>query len=175
MRNKHLTRLLPAFLFITSFTFAQTVNYSDSTIVRPASYQYRAQFFGRLFLGSHYRKVWAAPVTMHSLDLGHMYGGLTPLKRGGGFQTKSLRMLGADSNEYVIRTIDKDPSRAVSSVFRKTVVTSLLQDQISASHPYAFQVIPGLSTAAGIYHSNPQLLYVPDDPKLGEFRDLFKH
>ena len=175
MRNK----LSPLFLFTVVFLpitiLAQSLDYLDSIITRPASYQYHADFFGRLFLGSHYRKAWAAPITMHYLDMEHMKGGLTPLKRGGGYQTKSLRMMGADSNEYVIRSIDKDPSKTVGIVFRQTIVTSLLQDQISASHPYGFLVVPDLSRAAGIYHSNPQVLFTPDDPRFGEFRDVFKH
>ena len=152
----------------------QSSGYSDSLITRPASYKYHTPFLGRLFLGSHYRDVWSAPVTMHYLDVQHESGGLIPLKRGGGFQTLSLRLMDADSNEYVIRTIDKDPSKTVSGVFRNTIVTDLIQDQISASHPYGFMVIPGLSNTAGIYHSNPKLLYVPDDPLLGEFREIFK-
>lgn len=165
-------------LFIVIITFsakAQVTDYRDSLITRPASDKYRAQLIGRLFLGSHYREVWSAPITMRYLDLQHMKGGLTPLKRGGGFQTLSLRLMGADSNQYVIRTIDKDPSKTVASVFRKTIITDAIQDQISASHPYGFLVAAELAKPAGIYHANPMVLYVPDDSLLGEFRDVFKH
>jgi hypothetical protein len=153
----------------------QAPDYSDSSITRPASYKYGAEAAGRLLLGNHYREVWAAPVTMPYLDLENMYGGLTPGRRGGGFQTKSLRLMAADSNEYVIRTIDKDPSKTVDEAFRNTIVTDLVQDQISASHPYGFQVVPALAAAAGIYHTNPRVYYVPDDPRLGEHREVFRH
>jgi hypothetical protein len=175
MKNKHpILFSLFCFCFFLSQLAAQSIDYRDSTITRPASYQYHAQFLGRLFLGSHYREVWAAPVTMQYFDMQHLAGGLTPLKRGGGYQTLSLRFIGADSNQYVIRTIDKDPSKAVSNAFHNTIVTAVLQDQISASHPYGFMVVPGLAKAAGIYHSNPKLLYVPNDPALGEYREIFK-
>lgn len=153
----------------------QEFDYRDSTITRPASTKYKAQFIGRLFLGSHYRDVWSAPVTMKYLDLQYMKGGLTPLKRGGGYQTLSLRLMGADSNQYVIRTIDKDPSKTVASAFRNTIITDAIQDQISASHPYGFLVAAELAKPAGIYHANPLVLYVPDDPLMGEFREAFKH
>jgi hypothetical protein len=176
MKNKHRCLfLLFIGLCVASCVAAQSPDYRDSTTTRPASDKYEAQFLGRVFLGNHYREVWAAPITMKYLDLEHMEGGLTPLKRGGGFQTKSLRLLAKDSNQYVIRTIDKDPSKAVAGAFRNTIVTDLLQDQISASHPYGFLIAPGLAKAAGIYHTNPKVLYVPDDPRLGEFRDVFKH
>lgn len=151
------------------------INYTDSTITIAASQKYQTHFFGRLILGSHYRKVWSAPVTVPYLDIAHLKGGLTPLKMGGGLQTKSLRFLGADSNQYVIRTIDKDPSKTVAAEFRNTIVTDVIQDQISASHPYAFLVVADLSKAANIYHTNPRIFYVPDDPNLGAFRNDFKN
>ncbi|MEO6439081.1 MAG: hypothetical protein ABIO23_07880, partial [Chitinophagales bacterium] len=147
----------------------------DSTITLAASDKYHSNFLGKLILGSHYRKVWGAPITIHYLDMEHMRGGLTPLKRGGGLQTKSLRLMGADSNQYVIRTIDKDPSKTVTAAFQNTILTDLIQDQISASHPYAFLVIPSLAKSANIYHTNPKILYVTDDPGLGKFRDDFKN
>src|SRR6185295_161092 len=178
MRNKHYVILILALLLSFSKVFSQTsdnINYGDSTITIAASNRYHAQLFGKIILGTHYRRVWSAPITVKYLDIEHMKGGLTPLKMGGGLQTKSLRFLGADSNEYVIRTIDKDPSKTVSSIFRNTIVTDLIQDQISASHPYSFLVIPALSRAANIYHTNPQVLYVPDDPNLGKFRNDFKN
>src|SRR6185295_1033592 len=127
------TLIFALFFFSSLRSFSQTTpDYRDSSIIRPASYQYHAQFLGRVFLGNHYRKVWSAPVTMQYLDLEHMKGGLTPIKRGGGFQTKSLRLESADSNLYVIRSVDKDPSKTVGSAFQNTIVTSLIQDQISA-------------------------------------------
>src|SRR5690606_5115015 len=34
-------------------------------------------------------------------------------------------------------------------------------------------IIPPLAGAAGIYHTNPQLVYLPDDPRLGIYRSVF--
>ncbi|MBS1658098.1 MAG: hypothetical protein JST18_08385 [Bacteroidetes bacterium] len=172
---KHLIPRTLWVLLIPLWATSQSVNYSDSIITRPASYKYGAEAVGRLLLGNHYREVWSAPISMKYLDLEHLYGGLTPGRRGGGFQTKSLRLMAPDSSEYVIRTIDKDPSKTVDAAFRNTIVTDLVQDQISASHPYGFMVVPGLAKAAGVYHSNPQVFYVPDDPRLGVHREVFKN
>ncbi|MBA3647823.1 MAG: hypothetical protein H0W62_04605 [Chitinophagales bacterium] len=163
------------FLFFAVNAFCQYPDYTDSTITIAASDKYHAEFLGKVLLGNHYRNIWSAPVTLHYLDMGVDAGGLTPLKRGGGLQTKSLRLMGADSNQYVIRTIDKDPSKTVSHIFQNTIITDLIQDQISASHPYAPLAVSKLADYAGIYHTNPQILYMPDDPRLGKFRNDFKN
>lgn len=173
MKNKLV--VIAVLVLLVMRSIAQSVNYSDSTIVMPASNKYKAQAIGKFILGNHYRDVWSAPIQIKYLDLAHSYGGLSPIKKGGGFQTKSLRLLSADSSQYVIRTIDKDPSKTVSEIFEGTIVTDLIQDQISASHPYAFLVVPPLAIAANIYHTNPKVLYVPDDPLLGIYKDEFKH
>ena len=55
---------------------------------------YAAGGFHRFFFGTHYRELWTTPVRVEILDLENFAGGLKPLKRGGGFQTKSLRFEG---------------------------------------------------------------------------------
>ncbi|UII22717.1 BamA/TamA family outer membrane protein [Fulvivirga ligni] len=50
-----------------------------------------------------------------------------------------------------------------------------MQDQISASHPYGAFVVPFLAEAAGIYHTNPQLVYIPADTSFGEYQSLFEN
>ena len=49
----------------------------------------------------------------------------------------------------------------------------ILQDQISAQHPYASFVLPPLGTAAGILHTNPVPVYIPQDPLLGQYYSAF--
>ncbi|RZK88257.1 MAG: hypothetical protein EOO62_37930, partial [Hymenobacter sp.] len=46
----------------------------------------------RRLLGDSYRAAWAAPVRLPIFHLARAKGGLTILERGGGLQTKSLRM-----------------------------------------------------------------------------------
>ena len=46
-------------------------------------------------------------------DIGAEHGGLTPLKKGGGMQTKSLRMAAEDGRQYVLRSIEKFPENAI--------------------------------------------------------------
>ena len=51
-------------------------------------------------------------------------------------------------------------------------MVDLVQDQISASHPYAAITVPKLADAANIYHTNPKVVYVPKQASLGNFINL---
>src|SRR5436190_897518 len=62
--------------------------------------EYRAGWLHRLVLGAHWREAWTTPLKIPVLDLRTFAGGLKPVRRGGGMQTKSLRFLGKDGREY---------------------------------------------------------------------------
>ncbi|MGI4867340.1 MAG: BamA/TamA family outer membrane protein [Janthinobacterium lividum] len=127
----------------------------------------------RAMLGNSYRREWAAPVRMRVFHLAREKGGLTILQRGGGLQTKSLRLKDATGQQWVLRTLQKYPERGLPPTLRPTIAKDILQDQVSASHPYSSVVVPPLAEALGIPHANPEVVYVPDDPALGEFRKDF--
>src|SRR6266567_3668652 len=57
--------------------------------------------------GPEYRAGWLHQVLF---GRGAFAGGLTPLRRGGGAQTRALRLAGADGREYVFRSVNKHPS-----------------------------------------------------------------
>jgi hypothetical protein len=146
---------------------------SGRTVVAAAGERYRAGALQRWILGRHYRDLWTTPVEIDVLDLDAFAGGLEPLRTGGGMQTRSLRFLGADGREYAFRSVDKDPSPVLDSLLWNTFVDDLVQDGISAAHPYGALVAPPLLAAAGVLHVEPQLRVMPDDPALGEFREEF--
>ena len=138
-----------------------------------ASEQYTAGPWRKKMLGKNYRAEWGQEIEVPVFDIGSEKGGLKILQRGGGQQTLSLRLEDKNGHEFVIRSVEKYPEKAMPEMFRKTFAQDLVQDQISASHPYAALVVPSLAEAAGIYHTNPKLFYVPDDPRLGEYRKEF--
>ncbi len=148
-------------------------SYEGRTETLAANVDYTAGSLKRFFWGSHNREVWATPVTVPYLDLGTTAGGLTPVKRGGGMQTFSLRLEGADGVEYSLRSVDKDPSVSIPENLRQTVARDIVQDQIASIHPYGAYAIPTLASAAGVIHTNPRLVYVPDDPRLGTYQSQF--
>ncbi len=141
--------------------------------VTAAGERYRAGPFHRWILGRHYRDLWTTPVTVPVLDLDEVGGGLTPTRTGGGMQTRSLRFMGEDGREYAFRSVDKDPSPILDTLFHGTVVNDLVQDGISAAHPFGALVAAPLLDAVGILHVDPRLAVMPDDPRLGPFREDF--
>ncbi len=144
----------------------------DSTTV-PISLQYQKGKLHQIFLGANYRDTWAIPATFPVLDLGREQGGLTITQRGGGMQTRSLRTANPEGREYVLRSINKYPENAIPAPLRQTIAKDVVQDQISASHPYAALAVARLAEGAGVIHSNPKIVFLPDDPLLGVFRDGF--
>ncbi|MFT7343792.1 MAG: putative phosphodiesterase [Lentimonas sp.] len=144
------------------------------TIVIEASDKMSAGPFKQWILGSHHREAWGMPVEVEVLDLGKE--GLTPVKLGGGKQTKSLRLENVEGTQFVFRSIEKNPAKVVlPQNMQNTWVADLMRDQVSMSHPYGAFVIPTLAEATGILHKKSKLVYIPDDPKLGAFRDVYKN
>jgi hypothetical protein len=142
----------------------------DTTVV--AGPEYARSGFYRWLFGGTYRDLWTAPVTAPLLDLQTVAGGLTPTTAGGGFQTKSLRFRGADGYQYAFRSVDKDPG-VLPPELDSTFIRGIVKDQISAGHPGAPGVAGPLLDAAGILHADETLVVLPDDARLGDFRQRF--
>ncbi|HUR92945.1 MAG TPA: BamA/TamA family outer membrane protein [Gemmatimonadales bacterium] len=142
------------------------------TLITPGA-RYAAGGLHTLLFGKHYRELWTTPIRVELLDLGGFAGGLRPVQRGGGKQTRSLRLTGADGREYQFRSVDKDPSPLLPEPLRRTLAQRIFQDQISAGHPAGPLVVSPMLSAAGVLHSEPRLVLMPDDPALGEFRSDF--
>ncbi|TRX70205.1 metallophosphoesterase [Carboxylicivirga sp. M1479] len=132
-----------------------------------------ASAFKRFFQGDLNRDLWTTPLKVPYLDIHYEKGGLNPIKKGGGQQTISLRMEGADGKEYTLRGVKKNTRFLVEKELRGTIAQDVIYDGMAGSHPYGAVSIPELSKAAGVYHSNPRLVYVPKDSILGDYLDEF--
>ncbi|MBC7448331.1 MAG: metallophosphoesterase [Hymenobacteraceae bacterium] len=170
-RQKIYTREIPTVAEVK----AEGANYVDSVKVVAPNPKTRARGLKKLLLGEHYRAEWRTPVRVPYLDLGRELGGLEPYQKGGGKQTKSLKVRTADGKTFVLRSINKDPTQVLPEALRETAARDVLQDQITAQHPYAGIAVAGLADAAGILHTNARLFWIPDDPRLGQYRDDFKN
>jgi hypothetical protein len=144
-----------------------------SQVTRPISTQYIHGNGYYRFLGKNYREAWAAPATFETIDLSTEKSGLSIVKIGGGLQTRSLRLADKDGHEYVMRSINKYPENALSAPLRQTIARQVIQDQISASHPFAALAVAKLADQVGIVHTNPKIVYLPDDPLLGVYRKKY--
>jgi len=139
-------------------------------VIAPA---YKKGGIERCLWGADYRALWTAPITVEVLDLKTFAGGLKPLFRVGGQETKGLAMKGADGRDYTFRGIDKDPTTILPEDLRDTWARSVVQDQIAAQHPASPFIADELMAAAGILRTAQRLMVMPDDPALGEFRKDF--
>jgi hypothetical protein len=131
--------------------------------------EFKAGGLKRFLLGANYRKEWSVPVRVKVFDM----TGWTPLERGGGNQTRSLRMVNAAGESYVLRGVKKYVTENALPVALQgdAFVIDLVTDGVSASYPYACLSVPPLADALGVPHASPKLVYVPDDPRLGRFRE----
>ncbi|MBC6699308.1 hypothetical protein [Hymenobacter sp. BT190] len=147
---------------------------SDSTVQVAAGPQYERSGLHNFFWGKHYRELWALPVTVPIVQLRKAVpGGLKPVQEGGSFQTKNLRLVDRNGVQYVLRSVDKDATKALPEGLQNGPVGRLMKDQTSVINPYGAYIVPRLAQAAGVYHTNPRLVYIADDPDLGEFRKSF--
>jgi hypothetical protein len=135
--------------------------------------QYAASGAHRLFFGDDYRDLWTTPASFEVLDLKAVAGGLSPVRRVGGQQTKGLALKGADGRSYTFRSLDKDPSSLLEEDLKGTVIERILQDQMAAQHPASEVVARVLLEAAGVPTPAWRLVTLPDDPALGDFRKDF--
>lgn len=175
MKNNYYYTALYCLLLCTQKINAQSVNVLNNTdtVIAANTIYNDAGMMKRIFLGDHYRKVWAEPVALKILNLDSVAGGLTPIKLGGGMQTKSLRLKGADGKEYVLRSVNKDPSKVMPPEFVGTFAADIVQDQISSSNPYAPLAVAALAATAGILHTNPCIVFLPASERLGDFAKEF--
>ncbi len=127
----------------------------------------------RFLWGAGYRDVWNTPVTFDVLDLGTLGGGLTPLQTGGGLQTTGLRLEGADGLVYELRLLEKSGLAQVPEALRAGAVGDVVLDLRSATNPYGPLVTGPLAEAAGVYQPFFKIVYIPDDPRLGRYRETF--
>jgi hypothetical protein len=145
----------------------------QSHVVQAPGAQYRAGGLHRFFLGSEYRSLWTTPVSVPVLDLEAFAGGLRPVSKGGGKQTKSLLLVAADGRQFFFRGVDKDASAILPEELRATVAGGVVRDQTSSALPTAPPVVGRLLTAAGVPHAEEHLFVLPRDRLLGEFQAEF--
>ncbi|APY01549.1 metallophosphoesterase [Lacinutrix venerupis] len=132
-----------------------------------------------LLLGERYRDLYSTKITAKVATLDTLHGGLEIVRAGGGHQTKSLRLRTKDGRELNMRALRKSATQYLQTVlfketyiedeFDKTQVESFVLDFYTAAHPYAFFVVPDLADAGEVYHTNPELYFIPKHKYLGDY------
>lgn len=142
----------------------------------------KSKFYKSLW-GEHYRKYYSKKITAPTVLLDTLFGGLTILRKGGGNQSKSIRLEDKNGKQYVMRALRKSATQYLQAVafkdqyiegqFDDTYTEDLLLDIYTATHPYASLAIGDLADAIDIYHPNPKLYYIPKQNALKHFNDEF--
>jgi len=174
--------LIRLFILICSYAYSPVDLFAQNTAIKfpskdsiiiPATTTYKSNKFQKIVYGNQYRKAWSMPVKVPVFDMQKTFSGLVPVKKGGGMSTKSLRLEAANGRAYVLRSVYKNGRAGVPERFKETVYEDILQDLRVGAHPYGALPIPTLAEAAGIYHTNPKIYYLPKQEGLGTYSELF--
>ncbi len=172
MRNKIL--LIISFIFLMDINaYAQPADNVKKYITVVPAQEYEAGWLFKLFFGEHWRKLWTVPIEVEVIDLKTFAGGLTPIEKGGGFQTKSLKFKGADGNIWKFRSVRKDPSKVLPEELQETVAADVMFDQISSSNPFGALAVVPILNKLGILQATPKIVWLGDDENLGQFKSEF--
>ncbi len=124
--------------------------------------QYAKGFLHKLFWGKHYRKEWTTPVEATALHINALYFNPTvPINTQ---QYKAFYLQDNDARQYILRSIDRKFPFTSTPEYKGTFVESLINDQVSTSHPYAEPVVAPLAAAAGLYHTKPVIGFIAQPP-----------
>lgn len=129
----------------------------------------KAKRFKRFWLGNNYRSLWTTPVKHPVLNVETKKGGLVPTKLGGSRYSNTVRLEAKDGREYVLRSLDKVYTRTLPKEYQNLRSLKILKDQNSGNHPFASLAVPRLSAAAGIYHTNPEVVFLKKQRGLGVY------
>ncbi|WP_298781971.1 metallophosphoesterase [uncultured Polaribacter sp.] len=149
--------------------------YTDEEVTKSKMY--------RFLWGERYRQYFGTKINAPTVNLDTLFGGLKPVRKGGGHQSKSLRLKDKKGREYMMRALRKSAVQFLQAVafkdqyiegqFNNTITENFLFDAFTGSHPYAPFTIGKLSDAIGVYHTNPVLYYISKQNSLGHFNDEF--
>ncbi|HWE22730.1 MAG TPA: hypothetical protein VG496_02205 [Myxococcales bacterium] len=159
-----------SFCVVGTTASGATADPPQSVVVAPGA-RYGAGWLHKLFLGEHWRDVWTTPIEVPLLDLGSFDGGLHPARMGGGLETRSLHFKSGNGRTWAFRSVDKDPTRVLDPDTRESWIGDLYQDETCSAQPYGALIVAPLLDAGEVLHATPQLAVLPDDSRLGEFRE----
>ena len=146
--------------------------FQATTTVVPGP-EYKPTGSKRFFIGDNYRSSWLQPVAVKTLDLTTEKGGLRPTGKGGGRQTTSLKLIAADSSEYVFRSVDKDVTKILPPELRNSIASDILRDVTATANPYSNLPISYMLDQTDILHARPRLFRLPDNQQLGAYREQY--
>ncbi len=166
----------------TNDTFKDKFPETQSASIYTKEETHKSSLYKTLW-GEHYRAFYGTDVKVPVVLLDTLMGGLSPIKRGGGQASKSLRLVDKEGKQFVMRAMRKSttkflqanafPDKYLDNTLDDTAIDKFLSDFYTTSNPYAPFIIGDLSKAVGVNYTNPKLYYIPKQKTLGVFNEDF--
>ncbi|MCF4100795.1 metallophosphatase [Gillisia sp. M10.2A] len=138
--------------------------------------------FYKWIWGDHYREIYSKKIAAPTLFLEDLPGNVKPISEGGGHQSRSLRLINDNENEFTLRALRKSAIRFIQNnvkehyvgdIVENTIAERVVMDYYTTAHPYAQFATNDLMEALNIYHINPEIFYVPKQKGLGIYNDEY--
>ncbi len=138
--------------------------------------------FYKWFWGDHYRDVYGREIEAPVLFLEDLPHNVRATTEGGGNQSRSLRLIDDNENEFTIRELRKSSVRFIQSKIKdhyvldymgNTVAEDIVQDYYTTAQPYAQFAVNELLDAIDISHAEPEIFYIPKQKRLGRFNENY--
>lgn len=139
--------------------------------------------FYKFLWGKRFRDDYSTAVNAKVVNLDTLYGGLTPVRKGGGTQSRALRLVSRQGKQFVMRAMKKNASQYIQASmfkdqyvqkqFENTAAENLVKDVFTGSYPYAPLLMRTLSDSIGLHRLNSKLYYIPKQKALGGFNAEF--
>jgi len=149
------------------------VNTNDSISIKVYPKYDSVTTLHRYLFGENYRKDYAMATTVPVIRLSEVEGGLVPLRKGGGFQSHSLRLEDKNGKEWVMRSVEKYPELLLPEDLRNSFVDDILKDNMSAANPFSALCVPDIAAAVNVPHSHPIIGWISPDASLGRYSSVF--
>jgi len=134
------------------------------------------------FWGDHYREIYSRKITAPVLFLDSLPNNVRAITAGGGNQSRSLRLIDDNENEFTVRELRKSAVRFIQSsiddhyvmeYMKNTIAEDIVQDYYTTAHPYAQFAVNELMDAINLYHANPKIVYLPKQERLLRFNESY--
>ncbi len=149
--------------------------FKDTAKVRSASIYSQEETektgFYEWLWGKRYRKIYGKEINAPILLIDSLPGNMRPISEGGGQQSRSLRLIDDNKNEYTLRALRKDPlqyiqadlvkTNVIRDFLENTIAQRFVSDYFTTAHPYAPFAVDELSTAVNISHASPEIYFLP--------------
>ena len=159
--------------------------YKDTTRYRSASiYKLEETEKGGIYKGlwgERYRQLYGKQIKAPVLFLDSMPGNMRPIFEAGGQQSRSLRLIDDNKNEYTLRALRKAPlqyiqadvvkTNVIRDFLTNTIAERYVSDYFTTAHPYAPFAVDELSSEVNIPHTSPEIYFLPKQKRLGIYNE----